>query len=133
MDNNQTHQLGGKAEAATDTPKLTEFAEAVRLVFDERVRQNAKWGKQIHNDFVWLGILTEEVGELAQAALHDRFGGKAAGMLSMELIHVAAVAVQWIESLIAEAKEEKNSSIPDAEDFHRAISFDGHAVMGQQD
>lgn len=38
-------------------------------VAGERVRQNDRWGSQSHGPFVWLAVLTEEVGEVAQAAL----------------------------------------------------------------
>ena len=65
----------------------------------ERKRQTEKWGEQNHDVFVWLSILSEEIGELAQAALHDKFGGRAAGTLKNELTQVAAVAVQWLEQL----------------------------------
>lgn len=71
--------------------------EIFRLIAAERQRQNDKWGEQNHDSFTWLAILTEEIGEVAQAVLHDRFGGKAAGTLQTEIIHVAAVVVQWIE------------------------------------
>lgn len=74
----------------------------VRVLLDvlrERAAQDAKWGEQNHDDFVWGGILGEEVGEACQAALHDRFGGDHAGTLRDELVQVAAVAVQWIECL----------------------------------
>lgn len=65
----------------------------------ERERQNKKWGEQNHDDYRWLAILTEEVGELAQAILHDEFGGSHAGTAKNELVHVAAVAVQWLECM----------------------------------
>jgi len=65
----------------------------------ERARQDETWGLQDYDDFVWTAILTEEVGEAAQAALHDRFGGDHAGTLREELIHVAAVAMQWVECI----------------------------------
>ena len=71
--------------------------EIYQLIIIERKKQHKKWGDQNHNDFKWLAILTEEVGELAEAVLHDEFGGKAAGMTEEELLHVAAVAVQWLE------------------------------------
>ena len=80
----------------------TENLDAMIIVSEilvERKRQNAKWGEQNHDAFTWLAILTEEVGEAAQAALHDVFGGAHAGTLYTELIHVAAVAVQWLECI----------------------------------
>lgn len=66
----------------------------------ERDRQDQQWGDQSHHpDTTWLAILTEELGECAQAVLHDQFGGKAAGTLRDELVQVAAVAVAWIEAV----------------------------------
>lgn len=71
--------------------------DLVYEIVEERLRQDEKWGEQNHNDYTWLAVLTEEVGEVAQAALHDEFGGKAAGTLKKELIQVAAVALSWLE------------------------------------
>ena len=68
-------------------------------VSHERDRQHAKWGDQQHDAMAWLAILSEEVGEAARAALHDRFSGPAAGTLRAELVQVAAVAVQVLEHL----------------------------------
>lgn len=65
----------------------------------ERLRQDEVWGEQNHDDFTYLAILGEEVGEACQAALHDRFGGEAAGTLREELIQVAAVAVAMVECI----------------------------------
>lgn len=74
-----------------------DFTKIVNDIFAERKRQDTKWGEQNHDDYRWLAILTEEVGELAQAVLHDEFGGKAAGTAETELLHVAAVSAQWLE------------------------------------
>ncbi len=72
-------------------------------VFDairtERERQNATWGEQNHDAYTWLTILGEEFGELSQAILHATFGGKAAGTLLNELVHVVTVGVQWLECI----------------------------------
>lgn len=68
-----------------------------QLIRDERSRQEAKWGKQNHSGPVWFLILAEEVGEVAKAMLHTAFGGPESGKVKMELIQVAAVAVQWLE------------------------------------
>jgi hypothetical protein len=40
-------------------------------VMAERVRQEEKWGAQHHAPEMWLAILMEEVGEAAQAYLHE--------------------------------------------------------------
>lgn len=66
----------------------------------ERARQDAQWGNQSeHNDFVWNAILTEEIGEVSQAVLHQKFGGPAKNTLYEELTQVAAVAIAWMEAI----------------------------------
>lgn len=66
----------------------------------ERIKQYAKWGDQSSLlDFIWSTILTEEVGEAAQAVMDNHFEGEHAGTLRMELVQVAAVAVAWIEAI----------------------------------
>lgn len=71
------------------------MASAIR----ERMRQNEKWGEQNHDLCTWSTILTEECGEFAEAALHDKFGGHAATGVRMEAVQVAAVALQIVEFL----------------------------------
>jgi len=71
----------------------------MREIQAERQRQDEKWGEQNHDDTWWLAILMEEVGELAQAMLHSSFGGPHAGTERIELMQVAAVAVQWLEAM----------------------------------
>lgn len=78
---------------------MSEAQDALRDVLAERVRQNKRWGEQNHDPFTYLAILVEEVGELAQAALHSRFGGPAAAGLREEAVQVAAVALAIVECL----------------------------------
>lgn len=79
---------------------VSDFIEgALQAVRDERMAQFIKWGVQDHDLMTWATILTEEVGEFAEAALHNRFGGPAADSVRKELVQVAAVAVQIIEML----------------------------------
>ena len=40
-------------------------------IFEERQQQDDKWGPQHHSPELWLTILMEEVGEAAQAYLHE--------------------------------------------------------------
>jgi len=72
----------------------------------ERFRQDQKWGIQRHDYGTWLAILTEEVGEVAQAmqAQLGLVSSKAtdAQNLYNELIHVAAVAVAIAEQIAEE-------------------------------
>lgn len=63
----------------------------------ERDEQTKKFGEQRHAPLTWMAILGEEVGEANRSALHDRFGGEAAGTLRTELVQVAAVAVAILE------------------------------------
>lgn len=83
--------------------------KAIKLVEAERQRQIVLWGAQAGNTpFEWLGILMEEVGELAQAvnetclanARFKELGGLA--NIKKEAVHVAAVAVALIEAIKAE-------------------------------
>lgn len=71
-------------------------------VLDERARQNIKWGKQNHPYTVWLAILMEEVGEVAQAMQEGSAHHKEsdASDLYSELIQVAAVATAIAEQVL---------------------------------
>lgn len=60
------------------------FLEAVRR---ERGQQDAKWGQQTHDGPAWLGVLMEEVGELARGINENA----PAGDITIELVQIAAV------------------------------------------
>lgn len=69
----------------------------------ERERQDVIWPQQMTCETTpWLGILMEEVGEVARATL----GNADAGNLRRELIQVAAVAAAWAEWLDRWAEKE---------------------------
>ncbi|MBD2782283.1 MazG-like family protein [Xenorhabdus szentirmaii] len=71
---------------------------AITDVIAEMNRQDEKWGPdRNHHPFIWNAILSEEVGEFAQAILHDEFGGEHKGTARAELVQIAAVALQIIE------------------------------------
>lgn len=78
--------------------------QAIELVRTERKRQNTKWGyPQTNTPFEWVSILTEEVGELAEAT-NDTYLGEYKhpndlNDIRTEAIHVAAVALSIIEHL----------------------------------
>jgi len=88
---------------------MTELAHRNKAIYDihlERERQNERWGGvQDLPSYTYLAVATEELGEVAQAALHDEFGGSHAGTLRTELVQLAAVVVQWIERLDMEATD----------------------------
>lgn len=66
----------------------------LQTIQQERDRQDAKWGEQNHHPLYWLGILTEELGEVAKASIEADWSNYAT-----ELIQLAAVAVAALESL----------------------------------
>src|SRR2546430_8466838 len=69
------------------------YERVIARIATERVRQDVKWGDQVgHTDPYWLGILVEEVGETAKAIID----GSSLDEIGAELLHVAAVAVQWL-------------------------------------
>ena len=80
-------------DAMNRDPRMVVMGDILR----ERRAQDDKWGEQNHDDYRWLAIATEEVGEASQAMLHDEFGGDAAGMVREELVQTAAVIFAWIE------------------------------------
>lgn len=69
---------------------------AIEKVLEECRRQDHKWGShRRHPHGYWYLILLEEVGELAKEILKDSNEHKE---LEKELIHVAAVALCWLEA-----------------------------------
>jgi len=74
----------------------------------ERRNQDHKWGEQNRTPLYWLGVLMEEVGEVAKALIEDKdpvYLNKA----EYELVQVAAVAIAFIDSLRRnELKSETN-------------------------
>ena len=78
---------------------MTSLDSVISLITQECDRQDKLWGKQRHDDFVWLAIISEEVGEAAKAIMHNQFDGEAKGTLPTELIQIAAVAVQWLTAI----------------------------------
>lgn len=73
--------------------------EIVGDVLDERDRQDAKWGTEFPDrDWDrWVTILTEEVGEFAEAVLEMPYVENGEERVREELIQVAAVAMSALE------------------------------------
>jgi len=74
-------------------------ADIIADVMAERFKQDKKWGEQNHDPVTFLAILVEEVGELAEAALHLKFGGPKAANVREEAVQTAAVAIAILECL----------------------------------
>jgi len=76
---------------------MDKIFEAIRA---ERKRQDEKWGADRRiNSLYWLGILTEEVGEVAKALIEFQ-----SEQAEKELVQCAAVIVCWLEQYQAEGK-----------------------------
>lgn len=74
--------------------------QVFEMVEAERRAQDEKWGDQSGNTPErWSAILSEENGEVARAILD----GSPREVLADELVQVAAVAVAWIQALLAES------------------------------
>lgn len=76
------------------TAGLTPRSYALALVDNHRNEQDEKFGDESNSPERWLTILAEEFGEVGRAILENR-----PVQLEEELVHVAAVAVAWIEDL----------------------------------
>jgi NTP pyrophosphatase (non-canonical NTP hydrolase) len=87
--------------SATDT-ELGKNAHLTRVLSDvqrERERQDTKWGVQSHHPLEWLSVLSEEVGEVAEAVNEAHWHDADWEHYREELIQVAAVAVAAVEAL----------------------------------
>jgi len=86
---------------------MTLQEQATAMVLAERERQDAKWGyPQNNTPFEWVSILTEEVGEFAQA-VNDAYIRNAPTheqieQLRTEAKHVSAVAMSILEHSLRE-------------------------------
>jgi NTP pyrophosphatase (non-canonical NTP hydrolase) len=115
MDNKDVTQTGGwvKNEKYNPPDSWIEGREdAIDLIREERRKQFIKWGLRKQDDGTWLKILTEEIGEVAQAMLNLQFPNYAGISLEpenlqeelrlklrKEITQVAAVACAMIQQL----------------------------------
>lgn len=104
-DTDEKELLRKEVEKAKQNAQYHELILKVNAdVKSERHRQNDKWGHQRHTFGDWLMILTEEVGEVAQAMQKAKGWGKEtdASNLYEELIHVSAVSSAIAEQVLEE-------------------------------
>lgn len=92
-------QLEKAKQEASYLELITRVSDTVKA---ERFRQNSLYGHQRHDYGVWLAILTEEFGEVAQAMQTGWGWGKKtdANDLFEELTHVSAVANAFAEQVL---------------------------------
>ena len=94
-------------------------------VAKERLRQDALWGEQHHEDGYWYAILGEEFGEIGKALCNNyyRFNNPTDNDLvkekdlEEEIIQTAAVCIAWLEAVeLRKAENEKTALPPPPED-----------------
>lgn len=81
-------------------------------IMAEVKRAEAKWPEWPTNRYEALAILTEEIGELAQACLKEKHEGGNTKAIKTEAVQVAAMAIRFIRNLDSTALFEK---VPDVE------------------
>ena len=97
----------------------TPYNWAIEAIRQERVRQEKKWGRQLHENRTWLTIALEEFGEIAKAMLER-------GEVRKEAIQTAAVLVAWLE----DSFERGEFPVEMTSDFNdTAISVENQAKM----
>jgi hypothetical protein len=64
---------------------------------EECARQLAQWKGEDHSPVVWLGLITEQVGQAASAILSNHPRSEAE--TQRQLVHIAALCVSAIEDL----------------------------------
>ncbi len=128
------NNLKARAETAEAVIAAMLTTPALTDVMSERQRQDQKWGEQNHDPYVYMAILMEELGEMAQAALQTQFGGKHGGLdhLREDAVHTAAVALAIVECLDrkrwcwgTDAKEGENNGHKNSE-TNAAGETNGH-------
>lgn len=71
-----------------------------RAVISELMKQDDKWGRQVHTPDYWLGILGEEFGEISKATI-ERNREEAAH----ECVQLAACAFRLWRAMVGEPPE----------------------------
>lgn len=100
---NVKKQLGPQNYFAVTGKMRLKMRDPLIDIMEERYRQDNKWGEQNHGDLYWLGILMEEVGEVAKAIIE----GDQQGETKVELIQVTAVALAWLECISRREQKRK--------------------------
>ena len=85
----------------TDMLLCTMQTRLLPLVFCENRRQRDKWGIQEHDPYKWMAILSEEVGELAQAILMHEYSKAPEELVVKEAIQTATLALKVAEMFMA--------------------------------
>lgn len=98
------NECGPDDQLKSDAP-MAGCDRVLEEVFEERCRQERKWGQQNHDLPRYFAIMSEEVGEVAKAIVEHEWPGneQSRGLLLLdvrkELIQAAAVAVAMVERI----------------------------------
>lgn len=78
-----------------------ENTEIFKLIEKEILNQDTRWGIRDQHPSIWLTILTEEVGEVANEICEGNFNVKEMNLddYESELIQIAAVACQMVKNI----------------------------------
>lgn len=97
-----------------DRERLQNQTDVFAAIIKERAEQDKKWATQNHPAPIWLAILTEEVGEVAEIVIEANFDGDPFyGELEHELTQIAAVAVAWLERIKRNRDQPKAPKVGD--------------------
>jgi len=75
------------------------------MIQAEDKRQIKKWGYQRHSIWEWLGFITEELGELAEAIAEEQFRKGSLHNIGKEAVQVSTLALK-MAIMIREWKED---------------------------
>lgn len=88
--------------------------QIIQAIQAEVLRQRQKWGEQRHHPHTWLAILTEEVGEAAEASLRER---------DDDLVISAGTLYRSLEQMVNRGLlAEEESSAPNTDERRRFYS-----------
>ena len=113
----------------------------ISRVLAERDRQDREWGEQNHDNFTFVAVLAEEVGEVAQAALQANFENDGPERddtdVAEELVQTAAVAVNFLGAIERRTTPRRRvylsgpiAGVPDFRDRFAAAGEAARAKLG---
>ena len=77
---------------------VNRFNKVIEKVKAARTRQEELWGTSYRDNATMLAVLMEEVGEVATGYQITEIEHEPDDNMREELVHVAAVAIRWLES-----------------------------------
>lgn len=107
-----TDEADQEASAEAQSCEQAKKSGALRSVLDEWRRQNEMWGVRKHNLATWHAIVSEELGEAAEAILKRKHRKDTEsihiGHVRDEFVQVAATALQVVQYIDREYYTDSN-------------------------